>query len=122
MQACTLTPKKKRHRQFPVPLGIVHRCFCRRPNNPDVTSFELLYQSHEVGDSSHRNVLQRPCRSFRDRISQAYGPPFRNENPINTSTFRGSKYGTQIPRILDSIETDYERSLAASNLFVKSLE
>src|SRR4051812_18903655 len=57
MQPRAFAAQKERGRLTPVPVGVKEGCAGGRPNRPDVTFFQLLYQSREVGGARHMDVL-----------------------------------------------------------------
>ena len=79
--------EKDRGRQSPIPIYVRLLCFGSGANYPDVTFFQLLYQSNKIRHTGNRNILERAGRDLCDDTRQTNGPPLSNEYSMNTGTF-----------------------------------
>src|SRR6185369_6276518 len=90
-------------RNRPIPFGVSLFCIATRTDYPNVTFFQLLYQSDEIGHPSDRHVLERSGGSFCNHLSETNCSTLGYKNPMNSGAFSSSQYGTHVTRILESV-------------------
>src|SRR5581483_5654888 len=71
----------------PVPFGVVDCSICRRADDPNVTLFQLLDQTVEVGDSRHGQMFNRASGCFRHSFVQTGSATLRNEHAVHACAF-----------------------------------
>ena len=116
VQAVSFASEKNCGRQSPIPIRVQLCCFSRGPNHPDVTFFQLLYQSREVRHSRHRNILERARGDFRDDARQTDRASLGNEDSVSARTLCGAQDRSHVARIFDSIKSEHQRRIVSSDL------
>src|SRR5262249_35056960 len=98
---------KDRGRQLPVPLRIRLFGFGRRSNHPNVTFFQLLYQSNEIGNASDGNVFERAGSNFGNHARQSDSASLRDKDTINTCTLSRTNNRSHVARVFETIKSEH---------------
>jgi hypothetical protein len=122
VETLTFITKKDGGRQFPVPLSIYLRCISNRANHPNVTFFQLVYQSNKVCYARDWNILERARRNLRNNVSQSRCTSFGNEDPMNASAFGRSQNRTHITRIFNTVQPEHKGWILSTNLVFEHVE
>src|SRR6266850_513800 len=122
MKTVAFIPKNNSYRQFPIPFRVLYRRLGGCPHNPDVTFFQLLYQSHEIRDTGDGNILKRASGDLRNYLCQSCGASLWNEYTVNTGAFGCSQDRAHITRILNPIQPQYQRRIFAAHLRLQSFQ
>src|SRR6185369_3660265 len=89
--------------------------FGRCSNNPDVTFFQLLYQSNEICDASDGNILECTGCNFGNHARQSDRASLRDKDTMNTRTLCRPHNRTHVAWILESIEPEHEGRIGRSH-------
>ena len=81
------------------------RSVSRCTNDPDVTFFQLRYQSRQVGHSGYPDILKRTSGSLGHRLSQTDRAPFGGKDRLNSSAFSSPQHCSEVARIFETIQT-----------------
>src|SRR4026208_2320152 len=105
VQAVSLATEKNRRGQRPVPIRVRLAGFTGSTYDPNVTCFQLVYQTNEIRDAGHGNVLQSSGRDLRNNTRQTNGASFRDKDAVNSGTFGGAQDWTHVTRVFDCVES-----------------
>src|SRR5258705_7623475 len=122
VETLTLATKKDGGGQCPIPLSIYLPCISNPANHPNVTFFQLVYQSNQVCYPRDWNIFERTRRNLGNNVSQPSCTSFGNENPMNASAFGGSQNRTHITRILNAVQPEDKRGILSADLVVEYVE
>src|SRR5258705_11808133 len=122
VETLTLATKKDGGGQCPIPLSIYLPCISNRANHPNVTFFQLVYQSNQVCYPRDWNILERTCRNLGNNVSQSSCTSFGNEDTMNASTFGGSQNRTHITRILNAVQPEDKGGILSADLVFEYVE
>src|SRR4026208_2434756 len=109
------TAEKHRGRQFPVPISVRLFSFGRRSNHPDVTFFQLLYQSNEIRHPRDRNILKCARGHLGHHTRQPDRPSLGDENTMNASTFRSTQDRSHVAWVFKPIQSEHEGWISSSD-------
>ena len=108
VQPVTFVAEKNCGGQFPVPLDVRLLRLRGGSNYPDVTFFQLLYQSNEISYSRHRNIFQRACGNLSDHACQTNGASFSDKDPMNARRTPPFAKSIHVARILDPVQSQHQ--------------
>src|SRR5262245_58186686 len=110
VQTVSFAAEKDCGRQFPVPVGVRLFRVTGGSDHPDVTFFQLLYQSNQISHACHWNILERAGGNLRHHARQADRSSLRDEDSVNAGTLRSAQDRSHVSWIFDAVETeDYWR-------------
>src|SRR5688572_3011345 len=101
----SLAAEKDRRGKRPVPIRVRLLRFSGCTYDPNVTCFQLLYQSIEIRYASDGNIFQRSRRDLRDNTRKPNRTTFRDKNTVHSGAFGGAQYRTHVARILDRVQS-----------------
>src|ERR1700730_2282176 len=122
MKTVAFIPQNNSYWQFPIPLCVLDWSLGGGSHNPDVTFFQLLYQSYEIRDTGHGNILKRTGRDLGNYLCQSCRPSLWNKYTVNTGAFGCSQDRAHITRILNPIQPQDQRRIFAAHLCLQSFQ
>src|SRR5688500_3943373 len=96
MQTVSLAAEKDRRGQRPVPIRVRLAGIAGCTNDPNVTCFQLLYQTNEIRDARNGNILQSSSGDLGNSARQTNRASFGDEDSVNSRAFRRPQDGTHV--------------------------
>src|SRR5512145_278369 len=114
--------EENRGREFPIPFPVRLFCFGGGPDDPDVTFFQLLYQSNQVRYASNRNVFERACCDLRNNTRQAHRTSLGDEYSVNARTFCRTHDRTEVMWIFNPVQSYNQRRIRSSDFAFEQVQ